>query len=63
MAGGTTIMDVMAELNKLSIYKPLTEDQVRSIVGAPSLDEEQYCTCGKLHDDCPDNYEHMTHGV
>jgi hypothetical protein len=56
-------MDVMAELNKLSIYKPLTEDQVRSIVGAPSLDEEQYCTCGKLHEDCPDNYEHMTHGV
>jgi len=56
-------MDPIAELNKLSIYKPLTEDQVRNIVGAPTREEEEYCMCGKKLENCNEGYEHMTHGV
>lgn len=39
-----------------------TEDQIRSIVGAPSIAEDEMCMCGILVNDCPDSYEHMTHG-
>jgi len=56
-------MDVLQELNKLSIYKPLTEEQVRSIVGAPTREEEEQCVCGERLENCKDSYEHMTHGV
>ena len=41
----------------------LTEDQVRSIVGAPTREEEETCMCGEPIATCPDSYEHMTHGV
>lgn len=41
---------------------PLTEDQVRDIVGAPSVAEDAMCMCGILINDCNDSYEHMTHG-
>jgi len=57
------MMDPIAELNKLSIYKPLTEDQIRNIVGAPTREEEEYCMCGKKLENCDEGYEHMTHGV
>lgn len=40
-----------------------TEDQIRSAVGAPSVNEEKYCMCGELLDECPDSYSHMTMGV
>ena len=40
-----------------------TEDQIRAMVGAPSKEEEEICTCGDPLDSCPDSYEHMTHGV
>jgi hypothetical protein len=45
-------MDVMKELEKLTIRKPLSEAQVRDIVGAPEqddgqFDEEGFCAfCG-----------------
>jgi hypothetical protein len=42
--------------------KKLREDQVRSLVGAPSLEESEKCVCGKQLEDCNDAYEHMTHG-
>ena len=42
--------------------KQLTEDQVRAIVGAPSVQESETCLCGKELNTCPDAYEHMTHG-
>jgi hypothetical protein len=56
-------MDVLKELNALSIYKPLSEAEVRSIVGAPTPEEEQTCSCGEDVNTCPDAYEHMTHGA
>lgn len=40
-----------------------TEDQIRAMVGAPSKEEEETCTCGDPLNSCPDSYEHMTHGV
>lgn len=56
-------MDVMKELNALSIRKPLTEAEVRDLVGAPTLEEEEHCICGERLEDCKEGYEHMTHGV
>ena len=40
-----------------------TEDQIRSMVGAPSIKESEKCACGDDLSTCPDSYEHMTHGV
>jgi hypothetical protein len=40
----------------------LTEDQVRSIVGAPSVRESETCMCGRELNSCSDAYEHMSHG-
>ena len=59
-------MDVMKELNKLSIY---SEAQVRDMVGAPTIEEElaeqaryerNECVCGEIN--CPDEYAHTTSG-
>ena len=41
----------------------LSEDHVRSIVGAPSIEESETCACGDKLEECKDSYEHMTHGV
>ena len=41
----------------------LAEDQVRSIVGAPSIEESETCSCGDKLEECKDSYDHMTHGV
>lgn len=38
-------------------------EEVRDLVGAPCVSEEQYCVCGELLAECPDAYEHMTQGV
>jgi hypothetical protein len=40
-----------------------TEAQIRSLVGAPDIDEDNTCGCGDDINTCPDAYEHMTHGV
>ena len=40
-----------------------TESQIRDMVGAPSIEEDQVCGCGEDVKTCPDAYEHMTHGV
>ncbi len=67
MAGGS-VMDVMKELNNLSIYKP-SEAQIRDMVGAPTIEEElaeqaryerNECVCGEIN--CPDEYAHTTSG-
>ena len=55
-------MDVMKELNSLSIRKPLPEAIVRDIVGAPTVEEEEHCVCGKRIEECDDAYDHMTNG-
>jgi len=40
-----------------------TEAQIRDMVGAPSLKENELCVCGDKIDDCANSYDHMTHGV
>jgi hypothetical protein len=40
-----------------------TESQIRDMVGAPSIEEDQLCGCGDDINICPDAYEHMTCGV
>jgi hypothetical protein len=40
-----------------------TESQIRDMVGAPSIEEDQLCGCGDNINICPDAYEHMTCGV
>ena len=40
----------------------MTENEVRAIVGAPDIEEEGKCICGKDLDDCEDAYSHMTQG-
>ena len=49
--------------NEFGVSMNATEDQIRSAVGAPSIEEEGTCLCGKLIDDCDEAYEHMTSGV
>jgi hypothetical protein len=41
----------------------LDESQVRDIVGAPTLEEDAHCMCGKKINECEDSYVHMTSGV
>jgi hypothetical protein len=41
----------------------LSEDHVRSIVGAPSIEESETCSCGDKLEECKDSYVHMTSGV
>ena len=41
----------------------VSEDYIRSEVGAPTLEEEQLCCCGEELESCPDSYVHMTSGV
>jgi hypothetical protein len=53
----------LEEVIKSLVEETLTEDQVRSIVGAPSVEESELCACGKKLDNCEESYEHMTHGV
>lgn len=53
----------LEEVIKSLVEETLTEDQVRSIVGAPSIEESETCECGKKLEECKDSYEHMTHGV
>tara|TARA_A200000113_G_scaffold223081_1_gene237930 strand:- start:2632 stop:2964 length:333 start_codon:yes stop_codon:yes gene_type:complete len=39
-----------------------TEAQIRDMVGAPTIEEEETCICGEPLEDCPEGYEHMTMG-
>lgn len=54
---------LLAEQSIVNGVQTLTEDQVRSMCGAPTIEEEELCSCGDPLDTCPDSYEHMTHGV
>ena len=56
------IMD-LEEIIKNLVAETLTEERVRDIVGAPTLEESITCVCGDQLDECKDSYEHMTHGV
>ena len=56
------IMD-LEEIIKNLVAETLTEERVRDIVGAPTLEESITCVCGDRLNECKDSYEHMTHGV
>ena len=56
---GPNLEEVIAKL----VGVTLSEDHVRSIVGAPSIEESETCACGDKLEECKDSYEHMTHGV
>ena len=47
----------------LALGREPNEGEIRDLVGAPSVAEEDQCMCGEAIEDCPDAYEHMTHGV
>jgi len=51
------------ELINTLVELTISEDYVRSEVGAPTLEEEQLCCCGEELESCPDSYVHMTSGV
>lgn len=55
--------ELLAKQSIVDGEQKLTEDQVRSMMGAPSKEEDETCMCGDPIDTCPDAYEHMTHGV
>ena len=55
--------ELLAKQSIVDGEQKLTEDQVRSMMGAPSKEEDDTCMCGDRIDTCPDAYEHMTHGV
>jgi len=40
----------------------LTEAQMRSLMGAPTIEEENTCLCGEPLDECPEAYVHVTSG-
>jgi hypothetical protein len=56
----------MALLAKQSVRdgeQRYTEDQIRSMVGAPSIEESQHCICGEpLNSSHMACYEHMSSG-
>lgn len=51
------------KLIKEIVEVTMTEDYIRSFVGAPSKEEEELCTCGEELESCPDAYVHITSGV
>lgn len=57
------MFELLAEQSIVNGEQTLTEDQIRSMVGAPTREEEETCMCGDPIATCPDSYEHMTHGV
>ena len=44
-------------------FKPADEATVRDIVGAPTPEEEKFCVCGELIEECDEGYVHMTSGA
>ena len=39
-----------------------TEAQIRDMVGAPTIEEDELCICGEPLETCKEAYEHMTMG-
>jgi len=44
-------------------FNPVDEATVRDIVGAPTPEEEKFCVCGELIEECDEGYVHMTSGA
>ena len=54
---------LLAQQSTVGGKQRYTESQIRDMVGAPSIEEDQLCGCGDNVNICPDAYEHMTRGV
>ena len=54
---------LLAKQSTVGGQQRFTESQIRDMVGAPSIEEDQICGCGDNVNTCPEAYEHMTHGV
>ena len=54
---------LLAEQSTVGGKQRWSESQIRDMVGAPSIEEDQICGCGDNVNTCPEAYEHMTHGV
>lgn len=54
---------LLAECSVRDGEQRYTEAQIRDMVGAPSIEEEGYCICGKSLDEFdPECYSHMSQG-
>ncbi len=51
------------DLEIKNIGSIISEDQVRDLVGAPTVEESRMCICGAQLDKCGDAYDHMSNGV
>ena len=40
----------------------MKEEEDKDLVDIPKGIEPQYCSCGKLTEECPDAYEHLSDG-
>ena len=40
----------------------MKEEEDKDHVDIPEEREPEYCTCGKLTEECPDAYEHLSDG-
>ena len=54
---------LLAEQSIRDGEQKFTEEQIRAMVGAPTIEESETCLCGEPLDKCPDSYVHMTSGV
>ena len=55
--------DLLAKASVRDGEQRYTEEQIRSLVGAPSIEESNTCACGENINECDDAYSHITHGV
>jgi hypothetical protein len=47
---------------EFGLSEDATEAQIRDAVGAPSLEDEDECLCGKKINECDESYDHITSG-
>ena len=59
----SSAFQLLAAQSTMSGNKRYTESQIRDMVGAPSLKENELCICGDRIDYCVHSYDHMTQGV
>lgn len=54
---------LLAEQSIRDGEQKFTEEQIRAMVGAPTIEESETCLCGEPLNECPHAYVHMTSGV
>ncbi len=53
---------LLAEQSFVGGKQKYTEAQIRDMVGAPSIEEDELCICGEPLETCDEAYDHMTMG-